>query len=52
MSQQRLGEVAGLHRSYVGSVERGERDVALLDIVRLGVALGSGPASWCAGLGA
>ncbi|HVE45122.1 MAG TPA: helix-turn-helix transcriptional regulator [Acidimicrobiales bacterium] len=40
MSQQRLAEVAGLHRSYVGSVERGERDVTLVNIVRLGVALG------------
>ncbi|HVE46693.1 MAG TPA: helix-turn-helix transcriptional regulator, partial [Acidimicrobiales bacterium] len=51
MSQQRLAEVAGLHRSYVGSVERGERDVALLNIVRLGVALGFEPAELVCGLG-
>lgn len=38
-SQEKLAEMAALHRTYVGAIERGERNVSLLNIWRIANAL-------------
>lgn len=50
LSQEALADQAGLHRTYIGSVERGERNISLLNIVTIAATLDIDPAQLIAGM--
>jgi transcriptional regulator with XRE-family HTH domain len=40
ISQEDLAELAGVHRTYVGMIERGEKNITLRNIEKFAKALG------------
>ena len=39
LSQERLAELAGVHRTYIGMIERAEKNITLCNIERIARAL-------------
>lgn len=50
VSQEKLAELCGLHRTYIGSIERGERNVSLANILRISQALKTTPSELLRGI--
>lgn len=39
LSQEKLGAIAGLHRAYIGQIERGEKNIGLQNLEKIANAL-------------
>jgi transcriptional regulator with XRE-family HTH domain len=45
LSQEDFAEVCDLHRTYVGQIERGEKNISFINILRIAKAFGRKPSS-------
>ena len=43
LSQEALADAAGIDRSHMGKIERGERNVTIMNIARIAIALNAKP---------
>lgn len=50
ITQEELAELTDLHRTYISDIERGSRNVAVINIVKLAKALKVKPGQLVAGL--
>lgn len=51
LSQEALADAAGIDRSHMGKIERGERNVTLLNILRIAAAINQRPSEILAAAG-
>ena len=50
LTQSQLAYYAGLHRAYVGHVERGEKNISIVNLVRIADAMGVPPSELVSGI--
>lgn len=49
LSQEAFADVLGIHRTYIGGLERGERNITLQTVERIAASLGVAPLDLLAG---
>ncbi|RDU64956.1 transcriptional regulator [Helicobacter didelphidarum] len=40
LSQEKLAEIANVHRTYIGMIERAEKNITLVSLEKIAIALG------------